>query len=265
MTVSVPPVLDNPLLAKLRVVDGITVKLPSGGLLYEEGVLHPDIIEGEIRVYPMTTRDDIALRSADGLFGGTAINQVLGRCAPGILDPSKLFFNDLDYLMVALRNVSYGSEMTIGFKHTCEGAKDHDYSVNVEAILQNTSYIDPLLIDSQFTYITSLGQEVKMHPIRVSEMMRIMKPPAAELTEEEVEEEVLKLFISQIYSVDNITDREMIYEWMGELHTKDLKAIRKRIHETSTWGVSYKQNITCRDCKETFEIETPINPVTFFS
>lgn len=258
--------IPNPLLSKLRVLDGITIRLPSRGLLYDEGVLHPDVTDGEIRIYPMTTRDEILLRSADGLFGGTTIDQVFARCVPEALVPRKLFFNDLDFILVALRQASYGDEMQIEYNHGCENGKEHSYIVKVDTLIRNSTEIDPLTVADKFTLMLGTSQEVQLRPIRLESMMQILQPPSREeLSPEQAEDEMLKMYIAQIHSVDGETDVERIYEWMSQLPVLYVKQIREKIANAGEWGVSYVQHITCKDCKEKVEISTPINPVAFFS
>lgn len=256
----------NPLMAKVRVLDGITIRLPSRGLLYDEGVLADGVTDGEIRIFPMTTRDEILLRSADGLFGGTTIDQVFKRCVPQVTNPRQLFFNDLDYILVALRQASYGDSMTIEYRHDCEGGKDHSYIVRVDTLLRKSKEIDPLTVDDKFTVLLPTAQEVKLRPIRLEAMMQILQPPSqVELSPEQAEDEMLKMYIAQIHSVDGFTDRGFLYEWMSELPVNCIKLIRDKIAEAGDWGVSYTQHITCQDCKQEVEVSTPINPVTFFS
>ena len=257
---------NNPLLSKLRVLDGITIRLPSRGLLYDKGVLKDEVTDGEIRIFPMTTRDEILLRSADGLFGGTTIAQVFARCVPEVLSPKQLFFNDLDFILVALRQASYGDEMQIEYKHTCEDAKDHTYMVRVDSLIRNSKEIDPISVEDKFTLMLGTSQEVKLRPIRLESMMQILQPPSREeLTPEQAEEEMLKMYIAQIYSVDGEADVSMIYEWMSQLPVLYVKQIREKIADAGDWGVSYVQKITCKDCGQVAEISTPINPVAFFS
>lgn len=259
-------VTNNPLLSKLRVLDGITIRLPSRGLLYDEGVLAEEVTDGEIRIFPMTTRDEILLRSADGLFGGSTIEQVFGRCVPQVLAPKKLYFNDLDFILVALRQASYGDEMQIEYNHGCENGKEHSYVVKVDALIRNSKEIDPMTVEEMFTIMLGTSQEVKLRPIRLESMMQILQPPSREeLTPEQAEDEMLKMYIAQIYSVDGITDQEQIYGWMSELPVNYVKQIREKIANAGEWGVSYTQKIKCRDCGEVVEISTPINPVAFFS
>lgn len=256
----------NPLLANLRVIDGITVTLPSRGLMYPEGVLSEDVVDGELRVYPMTTRDEILLRSADGIFGGTSIDRVFSRCIPQVLKPRDLFFNDIDYLMVALRQVSYGEDLQIEYTHDCENAKEHSYIVKVDKILSKSVQLDPLRVEEMFTLVLPTNQVVKLRPIRLIDMMSILQPPTTEeLTPEQSEREVLKMYMAQIESVDGISDPNLIYEWVGELPTNCIKLLRQKISKMDVWGIDYTNEITCRDCSEKLSITTPLNPVSFFS
>jgi hypothetical protein len=81
----------NPLLEKLKKkIPGETFRLPSRGLFYTNGELDPEVENGEIVIYPMTTVDELALRSPDMLFQGTAITQVIRRTVPQILKPERL-------------------------------------------------------------------------------------------------------------------------------------------------------------------------------
>lgn len=256
----------NPLIAKLRLMDGITVRLPSRGLLYKPGILDEDVVDGEVRVFPMTTRDEILMRSPDGLFGGTTIEQIFSRCIPQIKKPLEMFFNDVDFLIVALRQVSYGDDMEISYTHDCEGAKEHSYIVSVDTLMRGAAYIDPLTVDEQYTATLPSGQFVKLRPIRLIDMMDILRPNAmTESDTETVEQEMMKLYVSQIESVDDIDDPNMIIEWMRELPMPMVRVIRKVMTEQKSWGISYEQSIVCRDCKSETVISTPLNPVTFFS
>lgn len=256
----------NPLVAKLRLLDGVTVRLPSRGLLYETGVLDENVVGGEVRVFPMTTRDEILMRSPDGLFGGTTIQQIFSRCVPDVKKPLELFFNDVDFLIVALRQVSYGDEMEISYTHDCDGAKEHSYIVSVDSLIRNVAYLDPLTIIDQFTVRLSSGQHVSLRPIRLIDMMDILRPDNPDqISTETIEEDMMRLYVSQIASVDDVSDPDLIVEWMRLLPMPLVREIRAVMAEQQTWGITYEQNITCRDCKAEMVVNTPLNPVTFFS
>jgi len=72
----------NPLLERFNKMPPETFRMPSGGALYKNGEIDDDVIDGEIIIYPMTTVDELTMRSPDMLFQGTAIENVFRRCMP---------------------------------------------------------------------------------------------------------------------------------------------------------------------------------------
>src|SRR5271170_226889 len=123
----------NPLLERIR-MPGETFRLPSGALFYptESGILDSTVTDGEVHIHPMTALDEIALKTPDLLFSGLAVIQVFGRCIPQIKDAKRLLAKDVDFLLVALRKVSYGPEMELSYTHDCEKAKSHNYVASVD-------------------------------------------------------------------------------------------------------------------------------------
>src|SRR3569832_318234 len=81
---------------------GQTYRLPSLGK-YPEGVLSDDVVNGELVLHPMSTLDEIYLKTPDMLFQGTAIEQVFARRVPQVLKPLELIPKDVDYILSALR------------------------------------------------------------------------------------------------------------------------------------------------------------------
>lgn len=103
----------NPLLKKKR-LPGETWALPSRGLVYNPNeVLDEEVKDGEVIVYPMTTSQELMMKSADMVFQGTAIKEVISECVPQVKDVDKLLIKDVDFLMACLRLVSYGPNMQV--------------------------------------------------------------------------------------------------------------------------------------------------------
>ena len=257
----------NPLLQKLRVIQGETIRLPSRGLLYEDGILDPNVVDGEVRVSPMTIRDEILMRSPDALLSGEAVATVIARCAPQILQPLQLHYADLDFVFLALRKVSYGPELEISYTHTCEHAKSHSYVVNVDSKLRECTYLDPLMIEDQYNlHVPETDQIVRFKPIRTQDMIDILAPQAEkELSTAEIEQEMIKLATTQIVSVDGIEDRAQILEWAAAVPATVMRSIRVKLENMGQWGIGYKFSISCRDCGEPVTADVPLNAVSFFS
>ena len=108
----------NSLLKKIQ-LPGQTFRLPSRGLFYQNGEIDDRVQDGEVEVFPLTTIDEINMKSPDQLFQGTAIEKVFVRAIPAILKPTELLTRDIDYLLACLRVVSYGRSLPLEI--TCNG------------------------------------------------------------------------------------------------------------------------------------------------
>jgi len=68
-----------------------------------------------------------------------------------------------------------------------------------------------------------------------------------------------------IMSVDGITDKTMIGEWLSQLPIKPLHEINKKVEDAVEWGPTFETTITCRDCGAPSVVSAPLNPVAFFT
>ena len=89
----------------------IFVKLPSQGQWWPKNSINISNPSGEIGVYPMTVRDEMALRTPDALMNGEAVVSVIKSCIPDIKDPWHCSTVDLDTLLVAIRIATYGPKL----------------------------------------------------------------------------------------------------------------------------------------------------------
>lgn len=125
----------NPLLERFNKMPPETFRLPSGGGFYKNGELDEEVVDGEVIIYPMTTQDEITMKSPDMLFQGTAIEKVFNRCMPQIKKPMDLLSNDVDFLMICLRIVTYGSSIEI--KYECPKCNENNKNKLKEAEFEN--------------------------------------------------------------------------------------------------------------------------------
>jgi len=69
----------------------------------------------------------------------------------------------------------------------------------------------------------------------------------------------------RIKKVDDITDSQMIHEWVETLSLADREKIFNKIAELQDWGIDFKYNIKCEKCGKTKQTDqTYINPLYFF-
>jgi hypothetical protein len=258
----------NPLLASLRIPGAVT-KLPSGGLFYTNGELDESVKHGEVTIYPLTAFDELNLRNVDQLINGTAIINVFAHCIPDIKKPQELFAKDVDYLLMALRKVTYGDQLSIVYTHNCKDAKEHEYQTTMSQFMQTTKSIDPTSIASLYQLTLDNGQRVHLIPIKFLDVIHIMQK-ASGLLDAETETLQRRLFdsvVSVIYSVDGISDRDLIEEWTKQIPAPYFKVIAKAVDGISDWGPTMRiDTVKCKDCKKLIEggIEIPLSPTSLF-
>jgi hypothetical protein len=105
------PKKGNPLAGFMR-QPKIYIRLPSGGAYWPKGsIVIPE--NGEIAVYSMTAKDELAFKTPDALMNGQAIVDVIQSCMPAIKDAWKTPNIDLDMILVAIRIATYGEMMEV--------------------------------------------------------------------------------------------------------------------------------------------------------
>lgn len=257
---------DNPLLKRAR-LPGEVHRLPSRGLFYKQGELDPSAKDAEVEVFPMTALDEITMKSPDLLLSGEAAKKVISRCVPAVLIPEKLLKQDMDFLMTVLRKVTYGDELELSYTHTCKDAKQHSYVVSLDEFIRRVRSIDPTTVENKFQVILPNGQVVKIVPLRYEFVINMMQLTAMNhtLTTESREALVIDTLLNIIDSVDEITDKTLIKEWLQSIQVGWTKQIQDAIENAqSNWGPDFTIKITCKDCGESIDVETPMNPLTFF-
>ena len=126
------PTPTNPLAKHFR-TPSIYIKLPSGGSFWkEESLLLP--VNGEIPILPMTTKDEIVLKTPDALMNGQGVVNAIESCCPSIKNAWDMPSIDVDAVIIAIRIASYGSSMD--FSSTCPHCStSSDYAIDLTYVL----------------------------------------------------------------------------------------------------------------------------------
>lgn len=254
----------NPLLERVK-IPGETIRLPSNGIFYRNGELSPEVVNGEIHIYPLTTMSEILLRSPDKLLNGDALVEVLAQCAPQVLKPMDLLTKDVDYLLTALRKVTYGDSLEINYTHTCEDAKEHTYTISLSKILASSKMINPASLNSTFVMNMENGQTVRLQPMRFKNVIEIIQSVGITEDYNVVSEQLTRSVASMISSVDEIEDPELIIEWLKTIPSSWFNQISKAIEKISDWGIDFTYHEKCKDCGQEVELSVTLNPLTFFT
>lgn len=259
----------NPLLEGLK-LPGRMFQLPSRGLFYRNGELADNVSDGEIHVRPMSALDEINLKNPDQLFSGAAINTVFSHCVDGVLKPSELLSKDVDAIMMMLRTVSYGPQYEFVAIHTCEKAKNHSYQINIDTLINKMKLIDPTTVESTFTLEVNIGDRafsIKLRPNKYQQVIDLIRENEnkQDITVEDQQKNLVMLLIGVIESVNGITDREQIKQWIAAIPATVVNKIAARMDNLNDWGSDLMSEVVCRDCGQKFGVEIPINPVSFFT
>lgn len=258
--------MTNPLLDGIK-LPGRTFQLPSKGLFYAPGVLADTVVDGEIHVHPLSALDEITLKNPDQLFSGEALQYVLPRCIPSILKPQDLLSKDIDAIMIFLRAVTYGSQYEFFAKHTCEEAKEHSYVADIDSIISSMKMIESDQLEEMFTVVLPTSQVVKLTPGKYIDILNMLKTSMNKknITVEAVRENAMHMLLSSIMSVDSITDKDLIREWLDKLPAPFTNQIVSKIEGVNVWGAEMTVKCKCKDCGTEFTAEIPLNPISFFT
>jgi hypothetical protein len=264
-----PSVSTVDILSKLK-LPGETVRLPSAGLLYID-VLDDTVVDGEVYIYPMSSYDEIILKTPDKLFSGNGIVEVIKRCVPQIKQPHRLFVKDVEYIIVSLRKITYGNTYEITYTHDCETAKKQHYSVNMSVFLNQNTPLDPVTLASNpYTLVMDNQQVIVMAPITYSDFIDLQQLSVLSESSEETKQDSLiqyyyKGIAAGIESIDGETSKSSIIEWCKAAPPTWVNVIIERLSGSSHWGLDTNYTITCKDCGEQTKVALELNPIIFFS
>ena len=265
--------MTNPLLSKTK-LPGRIFQLPSKGIFYESGVLADHVTDAEVEVQPLSGLAEMKLRSPDMLFSGRALREICLECIPDILKPEHLVSKDVDAIFCFLKIVTYGNEMFIKSIHDCPNRIVHDYTINIEPIVMspNNSQLDH--VDLLYNVKLSNNQVIKLKPVRFQDsidMIHLQHEMEKDINEtgnpDEVilERMVIRDLMSVISSVDEVTDKKMIEEWIRSLQKKYFKEIVNLSRASNDWGFNLNIDVTCKDCGEIYKHNLELDPINFFS
>lgn len=270
----------NPLLERLSKIPGDTIRLPSRGLFYKNGELDSEVNNGEITLKPMTATDELLMKSPDMLFQGTAVENVIKRCAPQVLKPLKLLTSDVDYILTQLRKISYGAMLPITYDCECQTEHDennvakkrkrkldgsNEYEIPIDHFIRTTKEIDPKDYNSIYTLELSNGQYVRLKPATFEVFIQTQQMESDSLKDtEKLQEFISQTFTHITESIDEVTDTEMIKEWYGVAPIALINEIKDRIPKINDWGAEFKYKIKCNSCNKEVELTTQLNPMYFF-
>lgn len=276
------PTSSNPLAKHFR-QPAIYLKLPSKGQYWPEDAIRMPV-NGEVAIYPMTTKDEITLRTPDALMNGAGVVSVIQSCCPEILDAWKMPSIDVDAVIIAIRIASYGANME--FTSQCPACKEVDnYGLSLQVALDQIrlpDYVTPVEVETvkvklipqpyfslnetnqaeyeeqkllQAIENTELDQTTR--GIEISKHMnKLIQIGAATLTSstEYIEAEGIR-----------VTNKDHINEFYQNANATVAKAVQARLAEINNVGAIKPLHVNCSSCNHPFDIQVTFDYAAFFA
>jgi len=272
----------NPLLKHFR-QPAIYLKLPSQGAYWPEGSLDLPI-SGDIPIYPMTTKDEIILRTPDALLNGEGMVSVIQSCVPNIRDAWKMPSIDVDAILIAIRIASYGNDMEVdSLCPHCSNQNSHTIDLN--------QMIDYFRMPDYNNVIHSDGLKIKLKPqsyytvnknnMVIFEEQRILQAVSAEDVSDEVRlqkfnEHMIKLVDINMEVLANTTDyietedgtrvndKIFINEFYRNAAGSLVTEIRERIEKMTEEAGTPKIKLVCESCEKEYDTNITFDYSSFF-
>lgn len=272
----------NPLATHFR-QPAIFVKLPSNGRYWpESAILMP--ATGELGIMPMTTRDEITLRTPDALLNGEGVVSIIHSCCPDIKDAWNAPSVDIDPLLIAIRIASYGGIMDVDTKcPKCE--EENMFGVDLRNVLDGITFPDfndLVLVDElKIKLKPQTYKQINDSNMIMFEEQQILRTInddtiAPEVKKMRFDENLKKLINLNIIALTNSTEYveladgtrvaniEHIAEFYQKCASATVKAIRAKLDELSKNAAIKPVKVVCEHCQHQYDLALTFDYASFF-
>lgn len=272
----------NPLFSYFR-QPAIYLELPSKGSWWPKDSLNlPE--NNQIPIYPMSTKDEILLRTPDALLNGQGVVDVIQSCCPAIINAWNTPIVDLDPLLIGIRIASYGNNMD--FDSSCPHCKhENKHGVDLGKILGQyrcpdynnlVKYKDlKIKLKPQNYYFANKNN---MNDFSEQKLLNILGDES--IPEETRKAEISKI-VQRIYNlgIDNcvnstnhiempdgekINSPDHITEFYHKAASSLVKSIQEKMQEISKNATSPELDLQCENCSEKYKVNITFDYSSFF-
>jgi len=274
----------NPLAKHFRQPQ-IYIKLPTGGRWWPEGSLSMPATK-ELPVYAMTAKDELTLQTPDALLNGQSTVDVIQSCVPNIKNAWLMPAADLDAVLIAIRQATYGSKMDfVSVCPHCKSKNDHTIDLGVlSAQIHCPDFETSIVVDDLELFLKPQNyKEFNKASIENFEQQRILAVVADETLSEEEKivrfnqlfKKLLDLTIEQITksiaaikTSDGIVveDRSQIDEFFQNCNKQVWDAVKNRIEEIGNQSPLKKVDVVCEqdECEKPYTTPLVFEQSSFF-
>jgi len=278
------PASTNPLARHFR-QPAIYFRLPSQGAYWPANTLTLPA-HGEIGIMPMTTRDEITLKTPDALLNGQGVVSVIESCCPDIQDAWQMPSIDVDATLIAIRIASYGHQMD--FDTTCPHCgSSNEHAIDLTQVLSNIQAPDyniPLEVSGLKITLRpqpyTSANKTNMIAFEEQQLLRTLgeiedDPESAKARFDQHLSKVIELNIgllststAAIITDDGtvVTDQQYISEFFNNADNRVIKAVQGRLKELSEAAGIKPITVICLnpDCQKEFPVSITFDYSSFF-
>ena len=272
----------NPLAKHFR-QPAIYLKLPSQGRYWSDDALTLGAT-GDIPVYPMTTKDEITLRTPDALMNGTGVVSVIQNCIPAIADAWTMPSVDVDACLIAIRIASYGPDMNVTSScpkcnHANENTVDLTNALeqiampNYDNVLKETDLTIKLKPQTYFALNRSNTISYKEQRILDVLSKEDVTPEDRERNLKAVTDELIELNVDTLTASTEyilmsdgtkVTQSEFIKEFYSNTSGALVKKIQDKLAEiAASAGLRPYKNV-CTECEHEYQTDVTFDYANFF-
>lgn len=273
----------NPLAGHFR-QPAIYLKLPSSGRWWGKDALNMPANQ-EIPVYPMSTKDEILLRTPDALLNGQGIVDVIQSCCPNVLDAWKMPSIDVDAILIAIRIATYGNAMSFDSKcQHCNEENTHEVDLGEPlSQLSCPDYSDALIykdlkikFQPQHYFSVNRTNMIEFEEQKILNLLNNSEMPAEEKATQ-LTASMSRLFnhgidacvssTEYIETADGsrVIEEDFIREFYQNAESAFIKQLQAKIAQYAEQARPDKLHLSCQSCTKPYDIELTFDYSNFFA
>lgn len=236
------------------------VDLPSHGYLYEDVTEDEDILNGQIRIRPMTHHEEKILATNRLIKSGQALDMVFQNCIKSKIAPEDLLTSDRLFLMFWLRGISYGHEYS--FQIRCQNpACERKFKFTADISQQPIKEIDQSVKEPIVVKLPKTQATVHYHLPRGRDEKEARRESNQVVDVNAIDNSTTKRLKALIEKIDDPEGNEIPKkDWLSFLDSLiayDSSVLREDMMDKDG-GVEPIQDIECPHCGETFDSDIPV-------
>jgi hypothetical protein len=273
----------NPLAGYFR-QPAIFIKLPSNGRWWPDASLNLPI-NGELPVYPMSTKDEIMLKTPDALMNGQGIVNVIQSCVPNILNAWDTPTIDVDTILIAIRIASVGNAMEFDSKCPhCNEENSHEVDLTVQ--LQNLASPNfnesievkdlRIKLKPQRFFDTNRSNSIVFEEERLANALNSPESVPIEQKAKMLEESMQRLADLNIKAIANSTEYieingdervsnvEFINEFFQQVDAPIVRTVQEKLKAINEETKLKPLQLQCNECGKAYALDLTFDYSSFF-